>query len=238
MKKIVILTTDTPHHRFYINYIIDKGFDISAIIFETNHLKPKFKTGPVFEKRELEYEESNFFQGTSKVISLKAQYYYHSVNDESVIDLLKKIKPDFGLIFGTGLVKPKTLKIFAGNIINVHRGIPQSYRGLDSDLWAIYHSDWNNIGCAIHRADTQLDTGDIFLQKILKLKKNMKIHQIRFYTTIMAAELSVNALKDFLSGSLAFHQQEVEGRYYSYMPYDLKVQMEEKFNNFCKKLHE
>ena len=66
----------------------------------------------------------------------------------------------------------------------------------------------------------------------------MKIHQIRFYTTIMAAELSVNALKDFLAGSLAFHKQEAKGRYYSYMPYDLKVQMEENFNNFCKKLHE
>ena len=41
----------------------------------------------------------------------------------------------------------------------------QYYRGLDSDLWAIYHRDYKNIGVTIHMVDSELDTGEILYQE-------------------------------------------------------------------------
>ena len=95
-------------------------------------------------------------------------------------------------------------------------------KGLDSDLWAIYHDDFNNIGVTIHKVDTELDTGDFSYSKSLKLDKNMQIFQLRFYTTLLAYELVKKTLLDFINGDIKFSKQKKIGRYYSFMPIQLK----------------
>ena len=40
-QKIIILTTDTQHHRYFVNKIIDQGYSIDTIFFEKNKMKSK-----------------------------------------------------------------------------------------------------------------------------------------------------------------------------------------------------
>ena len=53
--------------------------------------------------------------------------------------------------------------------INIHRGYAQSYRGLDSDLWAIYNEEFDKIGVTLHYVDEKLDNGRIILKKRVEI---------------------------------------------------------------------
>ena len=56
MKRIVILSTDTLHHRFFIKKIENIGFSIFKYIFETTSVNFKFKIGPTYEYKQSKFE--------------------------------------------------------------------------------------------------------------------------------------------------------------------------------------
>ncbi len=121
-------------------------------------------------------------------------------------------------------------------MINVHRGITEKYKGLDSDLWAIYHGDYENIGVTIHRVSSNLDAGEIAFCEAMPLIGNMKIHQIRYYTTIISTRLVMESIYKYLQNNLTYREQNSYGRYYSFMPTDLKKIVQCKFNKYCQSL--
>ena len=49
---LVVLTTDTPHHTYFIKQIIKKNPNI-IIICENNNVKPKYPTQHLIEKKNL-----------------------------------------------------------------------------------------------------------------------------------------------------------------------------------------
>ena len=112
----------------------------------------------------------------------------------------------------------------------------EKYRGLDSDLWAIYHGDYENIGVTIHMVDEGLDTGEIVHQKTLSLGLDHKTYKIRYFTTIIATSLVVITVNQYLSNKLSTSKQNKIGRYYSYMPSTIKDIVDSKFNKFCGEL--
>ncbi len=233
---ICIFSTDTPHHRYFINRIINSGIDVGKIYFESTSVQSKFTVGPFFEKEIEEYESGEFFQDVSRELPEVDIMVSKIINDEQVQNDLQKLNPDLGIVFGTRLVKPNIIDKFKTGLINVHRGIAQEYRGLDSDLWAIYHKDFKNIGVTIHFIDNRLDTGDIVSQDYLDIGKDIEIFHLRYYTTIMATDLVIAATKEHLAGKMQRAPQTKFGRYYSFMPLDLKYNVVQKFKKHISRL--
>ena len=236
MKKLVILSTDTLHHRYFINKILGQNIVINKCIFETQHVEPKFKVGSLFEEEELAFERENFFKEVDEKLDFNHIISVDSVNSSESYNILNEIKPDFGIVFGTGIIRRHLIELFTDGLLNVHRGISQEYRGLDSDLWAIYHSDFENLGVTIHMVESTLDTGEIILQKQMAIFQNMKIYEIRYYTTLLATEMVIEAIYNYLAGHLVSHKQEKKGRYYSFMPLVLKKTVAKKFHRFSERL--
>ena len=233
MNKIIILSTDTLHHRFFINRLLDEDIKFTKCMFETTSVTPPFPVGPLFENSQEEFDQTNFFKNTRKNLDRIEIMEVENINSDHSIQFLKSERPDFGIVFGTRKLSKKIIACFKDGAINVHRGISQDYRGLDSDLWAVYHKDFSNIGVTIHFVEERLDTGDIVAQDKLLLKRDMKIHQIRYYTTLIATELVLKALDSYLNESLKPTPQK-KGRYYSFMPLVLKRIVANKFNSYCK----
>ncbi len=238
LKKIIVLSSDTLHHRYFINFLIKNNVLIESYFFETEHVTPSFPVGPFFEEDEYCFENEHFFKEIDKRLPQKGIVNTKSINSQDCVDKIKKINPDLGVVFGTGKLNKNVIELFNDGLINVHRGIAQKYRGLDSDLWAIYHNDFKNIGVTIHQVAPKLDVGNIVYQKKLDIKMDMKIHQLRYYTTLIASDLVLKTLVDYKNEKFQSTKQENIGRYYSFMPLDLKLIIEKKFNKYCRSLNE
>ena len=234
MVPVVVLSTDTAHHRYFLNRLRDDGLPIGPVIFETTSVKPPFATGPLYEK-----EEERFESGRWSEWLMLGGFDIHRVenfNHEDSLAILKRWQPVFGVAFGARRLKPVVLDQFSGGLVNVHRGIAQDYRGLDSELWAIYHHDWNSIGVTLHLMDPELDTGPVVAQERLTLCREMKVHQLRAYTTEMATRMMSQVVQAQLEGRLESRVQPTPGRYYSFMPLALKKIVQARFNQYCEGL--
>lgn len=234
---IVILSTLTDHHIYFINRIIQE-FSVKAIFFETLHLTPRFPVGPLFEDKEISFEKDHFFVDVPSELPKEIPIHkIPTVNHPGIAEHIASYKADLGIVFGCGKIKPNILNTTKDGLINLHRGTAEEYRGLDSDLWAIYHKDFENIGVTIHKVEEKLDTGDVLKYKNIKLKRGMKIHQIRHDTTVLATDLVLEILREYkISEKLNGCPQKKKGRYYSFMPLELKKIVAEKFNTYTEKL--
>lgn len=233
MMKIVILSTDTPHHIYFINRMA-ASFDIRAVFYETERARFNYDTSSLFTEEEKKFEAENFFKKIPDVLSGKIPFHsVSSVNSEKFADLIGKYGADLALVFGCGKIQPQVINMFNKGMINVHRGISSLYRGLDSDLWAVYNGDFENIGVTLHYVEEALDTGDILAVEKIKYLPGDKIHHLRYKSTLMAADMMEDILSRFKDGAaMRGVKQEVKGKYYSAMPADLKIICAEKFKNY------
>ena len=232
--KIIILTTNTLHHKFLIKSLNEiSGIEVVVIFVHNKNKKNKYFSK--FQKNEYKFEMRKFFNNKSYKIKNKI-YYEENVNSKKVVDLIKKQKPDLGILFGTKKVSVKVINAFKKKLINVHRGIMQKYRGLDSEFWAIFNDDYKIIGTTIHFVNSHLDKGKIIFEEKLKLKRNMKCYQLRFYTTLIAIKNIKKVISYFPIKNLKTLKKQKVGKYYSKIPYKIKVEACKKFNKYCKNI--
>ena len=107
--------------------------------------------------------ESNDFKGN------KFEY------DKKIIRVLEKygVTPSNGLVCLAGfmrIISPEFVKKYKNRIINIHPALLPSFPGLHAQKQAIdYGSKYS--GCTVHFVDSEVDTGPIILQAIVKIKK-------------------------------------------------------------------
>ncbi len=236
-KKIIILTTDTLHHSFFVQQILEKR-DVEKVIIEKNSILPPFDIYHPFENKQGEYEKQNFFNNKNvKVSDLTDVVESDTINDSNIINLIKKISPDIIVIFGTRKISDDLIRQCPEGIINLHGGNPEEYRGLDTHLWAIYHRDYANLTTTLHRVVNKIDAGDIIFKKKIKIFKNMKFHSLRYYNTKICIELTLSALDMFEQiGNFRGKPLRKLGRYYSFMPSVLKDICVKRFNKYSEDL--
>lgn len=68
------------------------------------------------------------------------------------------------LVFGTSLIRPPLLDIFAGRMINLHLGLSPYYRGTATNFYPLVNDEPEYVGATIHHIDAGIDSGDIIHQ--------------------------------------------------------------------------
>ncbi len=235
--KIVVLTTQTLHHAYFVREL-DKAFPVDLVIVETRSSSPAFETSHAFECRRDEYDADEFFDGKNpdigEFVNTKT---VSSVNDAAAAAVLKQLKPDVVIVFGTGKVSAEVIACCPEAIVNLHGGDPEHYRGLDSHLWAIYHNDFNLLITTLHCLNQDLDDGDIILQQQLEIQRNMPLYALRKVNTNACIMMALTALDMFdRFGAFISRRQQMRGRYYSFMPTQLKEICLKKFERFTASL--
>ena len=218
MEKILILYTGVAHQVYLVNQLKVWGFPICGIVCEDPIPHPSFDTSFPYISERAEFEGHALFDDISSEISQTPVYPVDDINSQSTAELVNKINPDIGIVFGTKRLRPRIIDSFENFILNIHRGFAAEYRGLNSDFWAIYHHDIDNIGVTIHRVDRDLDTGPYTFMERMPIRRNTKIWQLRGLTTMFAAKLLHDTLESYSDKKLSFHTQEKRGRYYSFFP--------------------
>jgi len=235
--KIAVLTTDTYHHRWYVDQL-RKTVENLVCVVETKIHQPSFKCEHPFEKQRDVYECDYFFSGHPKLIhELCNTKTVDSINDTTTLDFLEKVKPEIIIVFGTGKIKADLLKKYSGRMINLHGGDPEYYRGLDSHLWSIYNNEWDALVTTLHLLNATLDDGDIIQKHQLDLNRIVDLHQLRTSNTEACLQLTLSALTTYQrSGYFVSSKQRSVGRYYSFMPAELKEICFKKFQKHVQKL--
>jgi methionyl-tRNA formyltransferase len=228
--RVAILTTNTLHHRYFVNGLAT-DFDIHLVVEEITYPS----TGSPWYQDQNDYEW-NFF-GSVDSYGVKTHSYTEDINHWATVSAIKDVQIDIGVVFGTGKLQPHIFNAPRWGCVNVHRGISQHYRGLDSELWAIYRNDFENVGVTIHYVDENLDTGDILAQERVVCGKHIELYQLRAVQTITALHMVRQVLKRFEEhgGPIEGTPQE-KGRYYKAMPLADKFITLKRFNAHKEKI--
>ena len=130
--------------------------------FSNNSYKPSFNTNPFWAK----FEKSELLKRFNNKTRLDLRRVKKIIKIKNYHRLLKSVKEiskaNFVIISGADLIKGQLFKMLRPKALNVHMGIAEKYRGLDSNLWAFYHHDYKSIGVTLHKLDRRLDTGQVF----------------------------------------------------------------------------
>ncbi len=217
-KNVVLLTTKTSHHFFFINQI--SKISNLTVVFENDILKPNFETSHNYEKKQISYEKKNWFKNKNIQISKDIKFIkVDNINDNKTIEFIKLNNPEIIFSFGISRLKKVFINNVKKKICNFHGGDTAFYRGLDSHLWSLYHNDLRGLKVTLHEVDKNLDSGKIIFQRLLNLKNTKELCQLRTLNTELCIKLAKKLIKN--SKTTKIKQNEL-GRYYSFMPKDLK----------------
>ena len=133
--------------------------------------------------------------------------------------------PDVIFVYGTRKLCPEWVR-GAPYVLNLHGGDPERYRGLDSNLWALYNQDYDALQVTLHHVDDELDTGDIVFQTQFELPRSPSLGYLQAETTRVCIRLALLALVGIKSGFLPRRPQRTLGRYYSRIPEELRERCE------------
>jgi len=121
-----------------------------------------------------------------------------SINNQSTIDKLKSINPDFVFVNGTRIISKKVLNCINSKFINIHVGITPKYRGVHGGYWALYNNDSHLFGTTLHYIDSGIDTGGIIAQKVIQISKSDNFATypiIQFVLGLNLLEESIHKIK-------------------------------------------
>jgi hypothetical protein len=89
----------------------------------------------------------------------------------------------------------------------------------------------------MHFVEPEIDSGRIIFQEQLQLSKDTTLMKLRIINTVACIRMSALAINSMYQNSfLPCRSQLRKGRYYSFMPSDLKEICLKKFNHHIKNL--
>lgn len=101
--------------------------------------------------------------------SIKNISLNHSVNHPDSINKIKKLKPDLMIsLAGNEIFKKEFINIPPKGCLNLHTALLPKYRGLMPTFWAL-KNDEEYTGVSVFFVDEGIDSGDIIIQKKLKI---------------------------------------------------------------------
>lgn len=241
---IVFLTSRHIGSVIFLNKILKSGFNIKAIFISKNlnpgpgsykDIFNKFiSLGPGLTTRILTIMLGSYlglylsalypvFGKKQKMLSLEQlckkhgihKYEIDDVNSDETCMLIKSQEPDILVcsIFNQ-ILKQKIYKIPKINCVNIHLGLSQQYRGLNSYFWVLVNNEKES-GVTIHEVDDGIDSGKIISQKTVKIDRTDSAMGFFIKLCKESAELFRSSLGNVIQKQSTINNTS-ESQYYSY----------------------
>ncbi len=85
------------------------------------------------------------------------------IHAEDVLEQVRSLSPDLGLVYGSPILKPTLYEIPTLGTLGIHHGQVPQYRGKKTMFWAMYHGE-KTAGVTIQQVGSGLDTGAVVKQ--------------------------------------------------------------------------
>lgn len=229
---IVLLVCDSPGSKYFSNILSKEGIQHSLIVEQGASTK-KRKIHKLFL-------HTNIILWPLKVIDLIALAIYRKLtnkwlqvnileansfkdypkkvprftvdyaNSDESLRLLDRLKPDVMVIFGTSILKEKTIKKSKLYTLNIHPGIVPLYRNVHGDFWLLANKDYSHAGSTIMYVDNGIDTGEIAIQKTMRLTKSDNIMTFKKKLMELSGDMLAECLTLAKKGDLPRKKQDNE----------------------------
>jgi len=142
-------------------------------------------------------------------------FYTANINSDEVVARIKVWQPDLGVIYGTGLVKPRVLDLPGKGMIGIHHGKLPEYKGpYTTAFWPLYHGE-RETGITIQQVNAGIDTGDMLLQKIIPIGPKDNISSLTEKANRIGVETLIEAILSVKSNTVRPVVQEKKGYTYT-----------------------
>lgn len=199
-----LLTTDTPHHRWFAHGLIDSG--VCAIVGTAIENKP----GP----RQLTQEAADLSLFGNPEPIPQALRFDHIGDSAS---FLAALSPDVLICYGTGKVPASVFTIPPLGTVNCHGGRLPHYRGLDTNIWAALIGNPQDMAVTLHKMGDGLDEGPIYGRRQLACAS---LPGLLFETTALCLRMVIELMARMNIGPAPLAANTEQGLIFKAVPHD------------------
>jgi len=221
--RIAILTTESvPHVRFAA--AMAERHTLAGILVETALPSAQFETAHPFEETRDDFERKRWFAGGSPALrEIGPATEFASLSSPEAAKHLGRLDAEIAFVLGTRRLGRQTLDVLGRRMVNLHGAEPQDYRGMDPELWAVYHCDFPGLVVTAHFLEPEVNAGAVLERQEIARHGKMELHELRHARTeafIAVAEAAAKALSGQTMQMITpLHRL---GRRYGFMPSALK----------------
>jgi folate-dependent phosphoribosylglycinamide formyltransferase PurN len=140
-------------------------------------------------------------------------HFVTNIHAQQVLEQVKSLGPDLGLIYGSPILKPELFEIPKLGTLGIHHGKVPEYRGNKTTFWMMYNGE-EFAGVTIQKVNKGLDTGTIV--KTGEVKATRRAYQTVFRELeALGIELYIQAILEVKHGVAEYKPQTgVKGKLY------------------------
>ncbi len=204
--RVVILTSNHFRHHYVVNELA-KDLNVVGVVSEEKSFIPlRYSNSPeedkiinnhfqLREEVEREYFDKEFKSGIP-LLSLPMK----SINKEETLSEIKKMRPDYIVVYGTGIIHESIINTYPNKILNIHLGLSPYYRGSGTNFFPIVNNEPEYCGVTIHYLDRGIDTGSIIMRGRAVIDSNDSIHSLGCKNIRVGTYLIKKSLKEINKG--------------------------------------
>jgi methionyl-tRNA formyltransferase len=140
-------------------------------------------------------------------------HYVSDIHAEEVIEGVRSLKADLGLIYGSPVLKRELFEIPALGTLGIHHGKVPEYRGKKTTFWSMYN-DEETAGVTIQKVCAGLDTGQVVKEGVVRIGRR-SLRMVSNELESLGLSLYIQAILEVKAGRARYRPQEgKKGRLY------------------------
>lgn len=154
-------------------------------------------------------------------------YYSTDFNAKESLNFLKNVNANLVVsAYNNQILKSGVINFPKFKTINIHPGYLPDFRGLDAPFEALYYKV-EKAGVTIHYVDTKIDTGEIILQELLRVRKNDTLFSLNVRLWMHGAQMLNKVFAMIDESRVISHKQKIDKIKYPYKSYPVKKRIGE-----------
>jgi hypothetical protein len=195
----------------------------AAYLVEWRLWSPFARQGPLWRDRALERDYGRLAGRVDRALLPRSP---------ATTEALAAVVPDLCLLAQSGIVPPAVLAVPRIATLNAHPGVLPAYRGVDTELWAVYEGRFDQVGCTLHVVDAGVDTGPLLEVRPYLWVGDETIDRLLWRLNETCLDLLLDGCRAEWPGFLARAVPQGPGRLYHAFPPGLRAEVVRNLERF------